>query len=75
MLFMAISAAVISMVPLALGTGQGGALRQPIAFVAIGGLVAGGIIALLVVPAVYKLYWGFRERRAARKAQAAAASE
>ena len=73
MLFMAISAAVISMVPLALGTGQGGALRQPIAFVSIGGLIAGGIIALLVVPAVYELYWGVRDRWAARKAKAAAA--
>jgi len=75
MLFMAISAAVISMVPLALGTGQGGALRQPIAFVAIGGLVAGGIIALLVIPAVYELYWGIRERRTERKKAAAAPEE
>jgi len=75
MLFMAISAAVISMVPLALGTGQGGALRQPIAFVSIGGLIAGGIIALLVVPAVYELYWGIRERRAAKKKAAAAPEE
>jgi len=75
MLFMAISAAVISMVPLALGMGQGGALRQPIAFVAIGGLVAGGIIALLVIPAVYELYWGIRERRTERKKAAAAPEE
>jgi len=75
MLFMAISAAVISMVPLALGTGQGGALRQPIAFVAIGGLIAGGIIALLVIPAVYELYWGIRERRAAKKKAAAVPEE
>lgn len=67
MLFMAISAAVISMVPLAFGSGKGGPLRQPIAFVAIGGLIAGGIVALLVIPAVYKLYWGFREKRAAKK--------
>ena len=73
MLFMAISAAVISMVPLALGSGKGGPLRQPIAFVAIGGLIAGGIVALLVIPAVYKLYWGFREKRAAKRALKASA--
>jgi HAE1 family hydrophobic/amphiphilic exporter-1 len=66
-LFMAISTAVISMVPLAVGTGDGGSFRQPIAFVAIGGLIAGGIIALLVIPAVYTIYWGIRERRAARR--------
>ncbi len=73
MLFMAIAAAVISMVPLALGTGQGGALRQPIAFVAIGGLIAGGIIALLVVPAVYKVYWNIKIRLADRRERKAAA--
>ncbi|MGI6782871.1 MAG: efflux RND transporter permease subunit [Aminivibrio sp.] len=73
MLFMAIAAAVISMVPLALGTGQGGALRQPIAFVAIGGLIAGGIIALLVVPAVYKVYWNIKIRRAERRERKRAA--
>ena len=66
-LFMAVSTAVISMVPLALGTGMGGTFRQPIAFVAIGGLIAGGIVSLLAIPAVYKLYWGFRERRAAKR--------
>jgi len=70
MLFMAIATAVISMVPLAAGTGDGGSFRQPIAFVAIGGLVAGGIIALLAIPAVYSLYWNIKERRAARRAAA-----
>ena len=70
MLFMAIATAVISMVPLAVGTGDGGVFRQPIAFVAIGGLIAGGIIALLVIPAVYSVYWNVRERRAARRAAA-----
>ncbi len=67
-LFMAISTAVISMVPLAAGTGDGGSFRQPIAFVAIGGLIAGGIIALLIIPSIYSIYWGFKERRAARRA-------
>ena len=66
-LFMAISTAVISMVPLAFGTGLGGAFRQPIAFVAIGGLIAGGLVSLLAIPAVYKLYWRFRERLAAKR--------
>ena len=50
--------------------GRAGRLRQPIAFVAIGGLVAGGIIALLAIPAVYSLYWNIKERRAARCAAA-----
>lgn len=75
MLVMAISTAVISMVPLAMGTGQGGALRQPIAFVSIGGLIAGGIVSLLVIPCVYKIHGQFQERRAERRAQRAAAGE
>ena len=65
MLVMSIAAAVISMVPLALGTGQGGTFRQPIAFVSIGGLIAGGIVSLLVIPPIYQIYWGFREHRSA----------
>ncbi len=67
MLVMAIATAVISMVPLALGRGMGGALRQPIAFVSIGGLIAGGIVSLLVIPCVYKIYGQFRERRDEKK--------
>ena|GEM_PF-4926288 len=34
-------------------------MQSPIAVVAIGGLVAGGFLALLAIPAAYKIYWGY----------------
>jgi len=37
--------------------GAGGSYRSPMAIVAIGGLIAGGVLALLVIPPVYKLVW------------------
>jgi len=67
-LIMAIVTSVVSLIPLAFSTGQGAAMRAPIAIVAIGGLIAGGFLALLAIPAAYKIYWSIRlkvERKAA----------
>jgi HAE1 family hydrophobic/amphiphilic exporter-1 len=61
-LIMAITTSVVSLGPLAVSTGQGAAMRSPIAIVAIGGLIAGGFLALLVIPAAYKIYWAIRLR-------------
>ena len=44
---------IIAMIPLALGEGAGGPYRAPMAIVVIGGLLAGGTLALFVVPPVY----------------------
>jgi len=62
-ILMADLTSIIAMVPLALGMGEGGALRAPMAIVAIGGLFAGGGLALFVIPPVYRLFWERRERR------------
>jgi HAE1 family hydrophobic/amphiphilic exporter-1 len=59
---MAIATSVVSLLPLAMSTGGGAAMRSPIAVVAIGGLVAGGFLALLAIPAAYKVYWAVRLR-------------
>jgi HAE1 family hydrophobic/amphiphilic exporter-1 len=59
-LVMAIATSVVSLVPLAMSTGSGAAMRSPIAVVAIGGLIAGGFLALLAIPAAYKTYWAVR---------------
>lgn len=56
-IIMADATSVIAMIPLALGAGAGGALRSPMAIVSIGGLVAGGVLALFAIPPVYKLVW------------------
>ncbi|GHS99489.1 multidrug ABC transporter [Synergistales bacterium] len=61
-LVMAIATSVASLLPLAMTTGQGAAMRSPIAVVAIGGLIAGGFLALLAIPAAYKIYWMMRLR-------------
>ncbi|GHS97887.1 multidrug ABC transporter [Synergistales bacterium] len=61
-LVMAIATSVVSMLPLAMSTGGASAMRSPIAVVAIGGLCAGGFLALLAIPAAYKIYWSIRLR-------------
>ena len=62
-------AAIFALVPMALGiTGHGGFISQPLAVVVIGGLVSSTFLTLLVLPTLYNLVEGARERRAARRA-------
>ncbi len=61
-IIMADVTSIIAMVPLAIGAGDGGSFRSPMAIVAIGGLVAGGVLALLAIPPVYKLVWKAKYR-------------
>ncbi|MDR1377643.1 MAG: efflux RND transporter permease subunit [Synergistaceae bacterium] len=72
-LVMAIATSVVSLLPLAMSTGNGSAMRAPIAVVAIGGLIAGGFLALLAIPAAYKIYWSLRFRLGGGKESAATA--
>ena len=54
---------------MALGiTGHGGFISQPLAIVVIGGLVSSTVLTLVVLPTLYNLVEGARERRRARKA-------
>ena len=64
---MGLVTSVVSFLPLALATGRGSEYRWPIAVVAIGGLIAGGFLALLAVPAAYKIYWRAKNFRFHRK--------
>ena len=62
-------ATIFALTPMALGiTGHGGFISQPLAIVVIGGLVSSTILTLLVLPTLYNLVEGARERRAARRA-------
>lgn len=61
-IIMADATSVIAMVPLAMGLGAGGPYRSPMAIVAIGGLIAGGVLALFAIPPVYKLVWRVKLR-------------
>jgi multidrug efflux pump subunit AcrB len=68
-------ATIFALTPLALGiTGQGGFISQPLAIVVIGGLVSSTVLTLLVLPTLYNLVEGARERRAARRGEAPAAA-
>lgn len=58
-LLMAVVTSVVSLLPL-LSTGRGSEMKRPIAVVAIGGLIAGGMLAMLSIPAAYKVVWRVR---------------
>ncbi len=49
-------------------TGHGGFISQPLGIIVTGGLVSSTLLTLLVLPALYWLVEGFRERRLARRA-------
>ncbi len=62
-------ATIFALVPMAIGlTGHGGFISQPLALVVIGGLVSSTVLTLIVLPVLYLLVEGARERRAVRRA-------
>lgn len=54
-IMMSMATAVIAMLPLALGFGEGGELRSPMAVSMIGGLISSTFLTLIVLPAFYIL--------------------
>jgi HAE1 family hydrophobic/amphiphilic exporter-1 len=57
-------ATIFALVPLGLGiTGHGGFISQPLAIIVIGGLVSSTLLTLIVLPALYYLVEGAKERR------------
>lgn len=60
-------ATIFALTPMALGiTGGGGFISQPLAIVVIGGLFSSTILTLVIVPVLYWLVEGRKERRAKR---------
>jgi HAE1 family hydrophobic/amphiphilic exporter-1 len=63
-------AAMLGLVPMALGIGEGAELQAPLARVVIGGLLASTLITLVFVPTVYTIFeegWkGLRHSQAAQ---------
>ena len=65
-------ATIFALLPMALGvTGHSGFISQPLALVVIGGLVSSTALTLIVLPVLYNLVEGARERRALRRREAA----
>jgi len=61
-------ATVFALTPMALGlTGGGGFISQPLAVVVIGGLVSSTALTLILVPVLYRLVEGRREKKALLK--------
>jgi multidrug efflux pump subunit AcrB len=62
-------ATIFALVPMAVGiTGKNGFISQPLALVVIGGLVSSTLLTLVVLPALYAVVEGARERWADRRA-------
>jgi HAE1 family hydrophobic/amphiphilic exporter-1 len=59
-------AAILALVPLALGLTEGAIIAAELATVVIGGLFTSTLLTLLVVPTVYSLIDGFGKRLSAR---------
>jgi HAE1 family hydrophobic/amphiphilic exporter-1 len=62
-------AIVAGMIPVALGTGEGGDFRAPLGRAVIGGVVTSTILTLLVIPTVYEVMHGARVSIRARLAR------
>ena len=61
-------ATIFALVPLAMGlTGSGGFISQPLAIVVIGGLFSSTLLTLIVLPVLYFLVEGSREKRKMRR--------
>ncbi len=63
-------ATIFALLPMALGiTGGGGFISQPLAIVVIGGLFSSTVLTLIIVPVLYWLIEGGKERKEIRKAK------
>jgi HAE1 family hydrophobic/amphiphilic exporter-1 len=54
---------ILALFPAALGLGAGAETNQPLSIAVIGGMISSTLLTLVVVPSVYSLIEGWRERR------------
>ena len=66
---------ILGMLPMALGIGEGSETWQPMGISVVGGLLMSTIITLFIVPSLYAMLEGSKERRAQRKAAREAQDE
>ena len=57
-ILMTTASTVLGLVPMALGLGDGAALRQPLAIAVIGGLALSTLLTLIVIPCAYAVFPG-----------------
>ncbi|MDX2025280.1 efflux RND transporter permease subunit [Microcella sp.] len=74
-ILMTAAATIFALLPLGLGlTGSGGFISQPLAIIVIGGLISSTLLTLVVLPALYYVVEGAKERREDKRARKAAAA-
>ncbi|MBR6721124.1 MAG: efflux RND transporter permease subunit [Alistipes sp.] len=66
---------ILGMVPMAMGIGEGSEIWQPMGISVVGGLLFSTFLTLFIVPALYAMLQGRKERKAARKARLQAQEE
>jgi multidrug efflux pump subunit AcrB len=55
-------AMIFGMLPMAIGTGQGGEMLAPMGRAVIGGVITSTLLTLLVVPVLYTYIYAFTEK-------------
>ncbi|MBM7785979.1 HAE1 family hydrophobic/amphiphilic exporter-1 [Tenggerimyces flavus] len=67
-ILMTATATIFALLPMSLGlTGGGVFISQPLAIVVIGGLISSTLLTLVLVPTLYTMIEGWKERRAERR--------
>ena len=66
---------VLGMMPMSLGIGEGSEIWQPMGISVVGGLFMSTLLTLFIVPSLYAMLEGRRERKAERKARILAQEE
>jgi multidrug efflux pump subunit AcrB len=66
---------ILGMVPMAMGIGEGSEIWQPMGIAVVGGLLLSTLLTLFIVPSLYAMLEGRKERKAERKARLEAEEE
>ena len=66
---------ILGMVPMAMGLGEGSEIWQPMGISVVGGLLVSTLLTLFIVPSLYAILEGRKERMAERKARLEAEEE
>ena len=66
-ILMTTTTTIVGMIPLSLGTGDGGEMMAPMAICIMGGLIGSTLVALILIPVIYSLIDESKEKKKERK--------
>ena len=61
-IFMTSLTTILALLPLTIGVGESASLRSPMAIAVIGGLITSTLLTLVVIPCVYEIFEGVKDR-------------